>query len=115
LGLWLGREEKLVGAIDWLPENPSDGHPWIGLVLVHRDWQCRGLASEAVRGYLEHEGLAGVRAGVIVGNEAGRGLVEHLGFRAVDTRELALGGGRHEIVVFEQASPREPAREEPGR
>jgi len=32
-----------VGVLDWMDENPNDGVPWIGLVMVHGERQRSGL------------------------------------------------------------------------
>ncbi len=37
-----------VGVLDWMDENPNDGAPWLGLIMIHADRQHRGLAGEAV-------------------------------------------------------------------
>ena len=91
-----------VGVLDWLDENPADGTPWIGLVMVRPDRQRHGFGSEAVEGLLER--LSGrVRMGVIVGNEAGLALVRRLGFERVSTAGKRMNA-LEEIAIYERPS-----------
>ena len=76
-----------VGLLDWMDENPNDGSPWIGLVMIHADHQRRGLAAETIGGLAEHGRAAGwtrLREGVIEGNEAGMALALGVGMREVE-------------------------------
>ena len=63
--------------IEYLENNPSDGHPWIGLIMVAADRQREGLAGEAMLAVCDHVHLnwaSPVRMGVIDDNEAGLAL-----------------------------------------
>lgn len=94
-----------VGVVDWLDENPSDGKPWVGLLMIRADRQGRGLASETFAGLAEQlraRGLASVRAAVSERNPAGRSLARSLGFEPVSTRR-ARTPSRDEVVVFERS------------
>ena len=56
-----------VGVLDWMDENPNDGAPWVGLVMVHAAHQRSGLAAEALHGLAEHgreQGWTRLREGV---------------------------------------------------
>ena len=73
--------------LDLLDRNPNDGHPWIGLLMVDRELQGRGLGREAA-GAAE-ELLAGgpaVRAGVIPENEGALAFWQRLGYAEVERR-----------------------------
>ena len=91
-----------VGVLDWLEENPADGRPWIGLVMIRADAQGRGFGTEAAEALLRR--LPGpVRMGVIVGNEAGLALARRLGLRRVSAVARQMNA-REEVVVYERAS-----------
>jgi len=97
---WLGTLEaarrQLIGRLDdgaaavWLDlldRNPNDGHPWIGLLMVERGLQGRGLGREAAGAATDM--LAGgpaVRAGVLPANRGGLAFWERLGYAEVDRR-----------------------------
>jgi RimJ/RimL family protein N-acetyltransferase len=96
----------VVGELDWMDENPSDGAPWLGLVMVDRAHQRRGFALEAVRGLAEHgrdAGWARLREGVLAGNDAGLGLARAAGFAEVERRPLRVAAGERELIVLELA------------
>ena len=56
--------------LDWMDENPNDGAPWIGLVMVHAAHQRSGLAAEAIAGLAN---TAGERDGPACGKASSRG------------------------------------------
>lgn len=43
MGVWLSESNKPVGVLDWLEKHPNDGHPWLGLLMIHGDEQGKGL------------------------------------------------------------------------
>ena len=95
-----------VGLLDWMDENPNDGSPWIGLVMIHADHQRRGLAAEAIAGLAEHGRAAGwprLREGVIDGNDAGMALALALGMREVERKPHRIAAGECELAVMELA------------
>ena len=95
-----------VGLLDWMDENPNDGTPWIGLVMIHADHQRRGLAAEAIAGLAEHGRAAGwprLREGVIDGNDAGMALALALGMREVERKPHRIAAGGCELAVMELA------------
>ena len=96
--------DDLVGVLDWMEENPFDGMPWIGLVMIHADWQRQGLASEAIAALAEvcSRGSSALRAAVIARNNAGRALADRLGFAAVSTEVKRLASGEENVIVLER-------------
>jgi RimJ/RimL family protein N-acetyltransferase len=103
-GVFLKPELEPVGVVDWLLENPSDGKPWIGLVLMRADRQRQGLGRETLAGldrHLRQQGLSEVRAAVIERNAAGRALTESAGFELVETKVQRLAAGEETLLVFE--------------
>jgi RimJ/RimL family protein N-acetyltransferase len=104
-GIFLKQTGELIGVLDWMDENPSDGQPWIGLVMIRADWQRRGLAAEAFGGLadrLRSRGMSVLRAAVIQRNRAGRALAELLGFQTVSTTMKRLASGEEELIVLER-------------
>jgi RimJ/RimL family protein N-acetyltransferase len=104
-GAFLKPELEPVGVLDWLLENPSDGKPWIGLVMVRSDRQREGLAREALEGLADHlraQELSEVRAAVIERNEAGRALASNTGFEVVESRTQRLAAGEETILIVER-------------
>jgi RimJ/RimL family protein N-acetyltransferase len=92
-----------IGVLDWLRENPTDGVPWIGLVMIRADRQRRGFATEAVEGLLAQlrlEGARTVRAAVHARNPAGRALARHLGFEPI-----APAPSREAVIVERRLLP----------
>jgi RimJ/RimL family protein N-acetyltransferase len=95
---------ECTGVLDWMDENPSDGCPWLGLVMVHADHQRLGLATEAVGGLAAHgrrSGWARLREGVLEENTGGLALARRLGMREIDRRPHKIAAGERTLVVFE--------------
>jgi RimJ/RimL family protein N-acetyltransferase len=72
-----------VGVIEYLENNPNDGHPWIGLIMVAANRQREGLAAEAMLAVCDFVHLnwaSPMRIGVIDDNQAGLALAISLGF-----------------------------------
>lgn len=104
-GLFLKQSDELVGLLDWMEENPLDGKPWLGLLMIRADQQRQGYAVEAFEGLaqrLRTHGASVVRAGVVVRNPAGRLLTRRLGFEAVSTTVTRMTS-EEEVVVLERA------------
>jgi len=94
-----------VGVLDWLDENPNDGKPWLGLIMIHADRQRQGLGAEAFEGLADHlrrRGIFVLREGVIESNAAGRALADRLGFELVERRTMKLASGEQSILVLER-------------
>jgi RimJ/RimL family protein N-acetyltransferase len=103
-GIFLRGSDEPVGVLDWLESNPSDGKPWVGLVMIRADRQRRGFASEALAGLLEQlraGGAPAVRAGVIDRNDAGRALTRRLGFAPVSSTTMRMAS-EEPVTVLER-------------
>jgi RimJ/RimL family protein N-acetyltransferase len=95
-----------VGVLDWMDENPNDGAPWLGLIMIHADRQHLGLAGEAVAGLAEHGRAAGwtrLREGVLEGNDAGMALARSAGMDEVERKRHRVAAGDRELAVMELA------------
>ncbi|TDK58934.1 GNAT family N-acetyltransferase [Bacillus salipaludis] len=77
-------DDTYIGIIDYLLENPKDQTPWLGLLIIHRDYQGYGFGVQAYEIY-ENEmldrGLKCIRIGVIKDNHKAHSFWESLGFK----------------------------------
>jgi RimJ/RimL family protein N-acetyltransferase len=100
------REEGvIVGVIEYLELNDRDGHPWIGLIMVHADRQREGIAGEAMERVCDHVNLSWaspVRIGVLEQNRAGLGLAVSLGFQPYGDTEQDFADGPQRLVLMER-------------
>ena len=93
-----------VGVLDWLDQNPNDGAPWLGLIIVHARHQHLGLGSEAIAGLAHYGRAAGwkrLREGVIDGNEAGMALAVAAGMREIERKPHTIAAGPCTLAVME--------------
>jgi RimJ/RimL family protein N-acetyltransferase len=96
---------EIVGVLDYLEVNPSDGHPWIGLIMITAGRQREGLAAEAMEAAIEQIGLnwaSPIRLGVIDENEAGLALGASLGFEPYGETVDEIGGGELRLVLLQR-------------
>ena len=94
-----------VGVLEYLENNPNDGHPWIGLIMIDAERQREGLAAEAMEAVFDRIGLnwaSPIRLGVIDDNEAGLALAISLGFQPYGEAVQALGGGERRLVLLQR-------------
>ncbi|MCA0972069.1 GNAT family N-acetyltransferase [Halobacillus litoralis] len=75
--------EDPVGLVDFLPRNPKDGYPWIGLMMVDQNHHGKGIGSAMYQSFeslLKERGFTSVRLAVLVNNERGHAFWERMGF-----------------------------------
>jgi GNAT superfamily N-acetyltransferase len=100
-------DDTYIGIMDYLMENPKDHCPWLGLLMIHGDYQGFGFGSQA---YLLYEnmmlerGIPKIRIGVIKENLKAHDFWTSLGFTYYKT---AVGQNNKEILVYEKNFPRE--------
>ena len=100
-------DDTYIGVIDYLMENPKDQCPWLGLLIIHGDYQGFGFGTQAYSLYesdMRKRGLERIRIGVIKENVKARHFWESLGFLSIKT---AFSGNGKEIFVFEKNFPKE--------
>lgn len=104
-GIWFSDSVTPVGVLDWLEENPNDGHPWLGLLMIHGEHQGKGLGREAFQGFLrflrEQEETRPLRIGVIKENKPALAFWKDVGFRPFDTIEMQFPPGLRQVVKME--------------
>ncbi|MGN1402221.1 MAG: GNAT family N-acetyltransferase [Bacillus sp. (in: firmicutes)] len=82
--LLIKADDTYIGLASYLPYNPKDGHPWLGLFMIHRDYQGFGYGTTAyfaLEEKLAAEGLKTIRLGVLGNNERAKTFWERNGFR----------------------------------
>jgi GNAT superfamily N-acetyltransferase len=107
-----GATSETIGLIDFVTESPTDGYPWIGLVLVHRSRQRQGIGTEmltTVAAHLHADGHPAVRMAVIEGNEAGLAFARSLDFETVTHVPTTGTESRVLVMELDLAAPHRPA------
>jgi RimJ/RimL family protein N-acetyltransferase len=103
LSLYLRATSEPVGIADYLEENPSDGMPWLGLLMIAGPHQRRGLGTEAFDRLAAHfrDELhwPTLRLGVRADNQPALAFWRRLGCRDV---ERAPNGAPSAVVVMER-------------
>jgi RimJ/RimL family protein N-acetyltransferase len=101
-GIFLKQDGEPIGVLDWMEENPSDGKPWIGLLIIRPSRQQAGFAPEAFEGLaalLRDRGTDAIRAAVLGRNSAGRGLASRLGFQLVSTKSMRMVSEEETLIL----------------
>lgn len=78
------KENKYVGLIDFLKNNPKDNCPWIGLLMIHGDYHSLGYGKKvynSFEGKLKQQKYYNVRIGVLQKNSSARQFWASLGFK----------------------------------
>ena len=87
LGIYRKDTGEAVGTADFLEQNPDDGLPWLGLLIIHRVQQGQGLGREAYRRLAEHfrtdRDWQVLRLGVLRENRSALAFWRRLGFSPV--------------------------------
>lgn len=71
---FIKKDNQFVGVIDYQWKSPKDGHPWIGLLLIHRLFERQGygtLAFTKFEGMVKEKGESMIRLGVHEENHVG--------------------------------------------
>lgn len=94
--------EHDVGVMDYLMLNPNDGYPWLGLMLIKKEFQGKGYGKLALQGYEERmreQGVRVVRLGVLMANEPGHRFWKKQGFKEVEMKQMSDG---KDVMVYEK-------------
>jgi GNAT superfamily N-acetyltransferase len=84
-------EGKSIGIIDFIMRNPRDGKPWLGLMIIHKDWTRKGIAEKALSMYEEmmaERGITEVRLGCFTANKPGLSFWTKMGFLQIKQIEF---------------------------
>ncbi len=77
-------ENKYVGIIDFLRNNPRDNSPWIGLLMIHGEYHSKGygkMAYNLLEEKLKEQGYDKVRIGIMPENTGAKKFWTALGFK----------------------------------
>lgn len=84
-------EDQYIGIIDFIMENPRDQMPWLGLLIIHKDWNNKSLAKLALSKYVEimrSRNISEVRLGCYAENTKGIHFWKNNGF--IKIKEVIL-------------------------
>lgn len=102
LGIYLKATGEAVGQANFLEENPEDGMPWLGLLMIAAPHQRQGLGREAFDALADHfrvtYGWSALRLGVLAPNTAGLAFWRALGFAQVEEK----GDEARRVFVLER-------------
>lgn len=82
-------EDGFIGVIDFLHKNPNDGFPWLGLLMVHRDCQTKGIGRSIFHEFeklLIKRSIDTLRLGVLQSNPSAKKFWITVGFTYVCTK-----------------------------
>ena len=77
-------DNKYIGIIDYLKNNPNDNCPWIGLLMIHGKYHSMGYGKEAYTLFekkLKQQNHIKVRIGILQGNIGAKKYWISLGFK----------------------------------
>lgn len=100
-------DDTYIGVMDYLMENPKDGCPWLGLLMIHGDYQGYGFGTQAYALYenmMLERGIPKIRIGVIKENVKAHHFWKSLGFTFFKS---TMGQNNREIICYEKNFPRE--------
>ncbi|HLZ23531.1 MAG TPA: GNAT family N-acetyltransferase [Ktedonobacterales bacterium] len=104
LGVWLKESEQAVGQADFMDENPDDGMPWLGLLMIASPFHRQGFGTEAFTRLAEHfradRGWTALRLGVLPQNTPALAFWRHLGFASLGGAEEDMVG--RNVIVLER-------------
>lgn len=86
--------DEYVGILDYLVKNPNDQYPWLGLLMIHHDYQKIGYGKKAYSLFETEATKAGmqiVRLAVLTENISARTFWESLGYRRYETKPYKDG------------------------
>ncbi|MEH7119282.1 GNAT family N-acetyltransferase [Neobacillus vireti] len=95
-------DDTYIGVIDYMLENPKDSFPWLGLLMIHNDYQGFGFGKQAYQHYesiMKKQGLNKVRIGVMQENSIAKHFWESIGFVYYITSKAQNGSG---ILCYEK-------------
>ncbi|QKE75420.1 GNAT family N-acetyltransferase [Arthrobacter citreus] len=95
-------DDTYIGLVDFLKLNPKDGFPWLGLLMIHNDYQGYGFGTNAFLLFEELQlkrSIHGLRLGVLLSNQQAKTFWESQGFTYVENRTNADG---IEVEVYEK-------------
>lgn len=78
--------DHYIGIIEFIMDNPTDRKPWLGLLIIHRDWTKKSYAVKALAKYeeiMKSRNINEVRLGCFTANITGMNFWGKQGFHKV--------------------------------
>ncbi len=101
LGVYLKATGEPVGQANFLEENPEDGMPWLGLLMIAARYQRQGLGREAFDALATHFRIAygwpALLLGVLTPNTTALAFWQALGFAQVAEK----GDDARRVIVLQ--------------
>ncbi|WP_423410584.1 GNAT family N-acetyltransferase [Heyndrickxia sp. MSNUG] len=79
--------DDFIGIVDFIMENPRDKKPWLGLLIIRKDWTRKSFAGKALAKYEElmrGRNITEVRLGCFSDNSTGMQFWEKNSFQKVE-------------------------------
>lgn len=83
-------DNKYIGIIDFLKNNPNDNCPWIGLLMIHGEYHSKGygkLAYNLFEEKIKQQNIYNVRIGILQENTGAKKYWTSLGFKFYDNKQ----------------------------
>jgi len=87
---FLKADDTYIGIVDFMLNNPKDDSPWIGLFIIHHDYQGYGYGSIAydnLEQHLQARGLTKIRLAILLENDGAKRFWESFGYTFYKTSE----------------------------
>ncbi|MGL4522520.1 MAG: GNAT family N-acetyltransferase, partial [Bacilli bacterium] len=100
--LYIKLDDTYIGLINYTKEAPTDGYPWLGLLLIHGDYQGYGYGTNAYFHFqeqLKQQGITTLHLGVLETNTRARTFWEQIGFNWI---RKGTTGNALQVDVFEK-------------
>ncbi|KGP71409.1 GNAT family N-acetyltransferase [Pontibacillus yanchengensis] len=100
--LFIKLEDTYIGVVDYLNHNPKDGYPWIGLFMIHNDYQGYSFGYQAyiaLENRLIKRGVEAIRLGVLVDNKKAHSFWESVGFTYI---KESVTNEKNQVYVYEK-------------
>lgn len=95
-------DDTYIGVIDYFMKNPKDNCPWLGLLMIHGDYQGYGFGAQAYNLYeneIFERGVKRIRIGVLKENSRANNFWVNLGFLYIKSASCENG---KEILCYEK-------------
>ncbi|MEH7097044.1 GNAT family N-acetyltransferase [Neobacillus vireti] len=76
-------DDTYIGVIDYMLVNLKDSFPWLGLLIIHKDYQGFGFGKQAYEKFeneMRNRGLDNIRIGILQENTKAQCFWKSLGF-----------------------------------
>ncbi|WP_088068443.1 GNAT family N-acetyltransferase [Gottfriedia luciferensis] len=100
--LFIKLDDTYIGLIDFLELNPRDEFPWLGLLMIHNDYQGYGFGTNAFLLFekrLMEKNISKLRLGVLINNHQAKTFWISQGFNYVENKKNTDG---IEVEVYEK-------------